>query len=340
MDGFAVEENALPGRFQIVGESLPGSPIPPPVGLGQALRVFTGSALPSGVRVVMQEDAAIDGPFVEFGRIDGASHVRLRGSATQMGQPLLSSGTALTPATLAVLASAGYVNPLVIPRPRVAHLTTGSEIVDAALQPEPGQIRNTNAPLIQALLEESGAAWMGCRHSGEDPAEALSICREAVMDQADVLLISGGSSGGAHDHTGKILQELGFEIVCRKVNCRPGKPLIIGLKEGQVAVGLPGNPLSHFVAFHVFVSQILDLLAGLKFSKWKRVPLRAGSVLVPDPRETFWPAQLHESSADALPWLDSGHLSALIGVNALIRVPSGECPSPGDAVEVVSCGRI
>jgi len=339
MDGFAVADSALPGRFRIVGECPPGQPVPPPVGDGEAMRVFTGSALPPGVRVVMQEDAGLDGEFVVIERIGGPSHVRLRGSAARMGEVLLSSGVTLTPAALAVLASAGEVSPLVTPRPRVFHLTTGSEIVDASLQPGPGQIRNTNAPLVRALLEESGAFWMGTRHAGEDPREALEICRDASHARADLLLISGGASGGAHDHTGEVLQELGFEMLCRKVNCRPGKPLLVGIKEGQMAVGLPGNPVSHFVTFHVFVRQILALLGGLPPAVWKSVPLCEGGVVRPDSRETFWPASLQATGASALPWLDSGHLGALVGVNALIRVPSGKQPLAGELVEVLCCGR-
>jgi molybdopterin molybdotransferase len=271
-------------------------------------------------------------------RLGGATHVRLRASAAKKGEVLLPTGTRLTPAALAVLASAGEVSPLVVPRPRVFHLTTGSEIVEASLIPGPGQIRNTNAPLIRALVEECGALWVGSRHVGEDPAEALHVCREAEHAGVDLFLISGGSSVGAHDHTGEVLADLGFEVVCRKVSCRPGKPLLIGLRQGQLAVGLPGNPVSHFATFHVFVRQILARLAGLPVAVWKQARLREGGVLRPDPRETFWPAALHESGVDALPWLDSGHLGALVGVDALIRVPAGKRPLAGELVEVLCCG--
>ncbi len=339
MDGFAVALQARPGRFRIVGECLPGQPQPPFVGPAEALRVFTGSALPPGVRVVMQEEVRLDAGEVVFERIGGPTHVRLRGSAAQKGDVLLPSGTRLTPAALAVLASAGVVHPRVIPRPRVFHLTTGSEVIDASLAPGQGRIRNTNAPLVRALVEEHGAAWVGSRHVGEDPGEALEICRWAQQEGVDLLLISGGSSVGAHDHTGQVLEALGFEMVCRRVSCRPGKPLLIGLAPGRVAVGLPGNPVSHFATFHVFVRQILALLGGLSQPGWKRASLRDGSVLKPDPRETFWPALLDESGVDALAWLDSGHLGALVGVNALIRVPSGKQPLAGETVEVLCCGN-
>jgi molybdopterin molybdotransferase len=338
MDGFAVALGADAGRFRIVGECLPGQPPPPALGMDEALRVFTGSALPSGVRVVMQEEARVAGKEVVLERIGFPTHVRLRASAAKKGDVLLPAGARLTPAVLAVLASAGEVLPCVTPRPRVFHLTTGSEVIDASLQPQPGQIRNTNAPLIRSLVEEHGATWVGSRHVGEDPGEALEICRQ-VEEGVDLLLLSGGASVGAHDHTEEVLENLGFEIVCRKVNCRPGKPLLLGIGRGRIAVGLPGNPVSHFVAFHVFVRQILALLGGRVALGWKQVRLRNPGVLKPDPRETFWPAFLDEAGVEALPWLDSGHLGALVEVNALIRVPAGGQPLVGEPVEVLCCGN-
>ena len=338
MDGFAIEIGASTGFFRVVGESLPGGAVPRGVAAGEALRVFTGSALPPGVRVVMQEDTESLGDGVQVRAIGRPTHVRLRGSAVRQGGKVLPEGCLLSPACLAILAAAGVVRPRVTGRPGVAHLTTGTEIIEASREPAPGQIRNTNAPLIQALLEESGASLLAHRHAGEDPREGLAICREDAFELADVLLISGGSSGGAHDHPGEILEALGFESVCRRVSCRPGKPLIIGVKEGRVALGLPGNPLSHFVIFHVFVRHVLSRLAGLPVAAWKKQRLCPGAVIAADSRETFWPAALSEDGVSALLWLDSGHLNALAGVNALIRVPGGEKPLSGEFVEVVSCG--
>jgi molybdopterin molybdotransferase len=174
---------------------------------------------------------------------------------------------------------------------------------------------------------------------GEEPREALEILRGKAGQEADLLLVSGGASGGAHDHTAELLRELGFEMLCHKVNCRPGKPLLIGVKGDRIAVGLPGNPVSHFVTFHVFVRLILALLAGRAGEDWKQLRLQGGTALQADPRETFWPAVFRGTGVSPLPWLDSGHLSALVGVDALIRVPSGKSLAEGDLVEVVGCGR-
>jgi molybdopterin molybdotransferase len=337
MDGFAIHITAPPGRFEVIGESLPGGPIPPILGPGKALRVFTGSALPPSVRVMMQEDVKVTGTTLEIATFKRTTHVRLRGSAKQCGDRLLPIGTRLHPAALAILASAGRTHPLVQPRTTVAHLTTGSEIIEASQTPVQGQVRDTNGPLIRALLEESDASFLGHKHTSEDVEAALDICRESPFTDADLLLISGGSSGGAHDHTAEILERLGFGLICRKVNSRPGKPLIVGLNGNKVAVGLPGNPVSHFVTFHLFVRHILSLQRGVLSPEWRTATICNAELILADPRETFWPAQLRDNTVEALPWLDSGHLTGLLEVNALIRVPSGRTPTSGEPVEYIDC---
>ena len=286
----------------------------------------------------MQENTTSNAGVVDIHSMSEATHVRLRGSAKRAGEQLLPKETPLTPAAIAILASAGIVTPLIYPRPTVGHLTTGSEIISPSQTPEAGQSRNTNAPLRRALLAEYGAPLLAQKHSGEDPHESLEQCKEPAMSGTDLLLISGGASGGAHDHTANVIKALGFELVCSKVNCRPGKPLLIGIKEDRVAVGLPGNPLSHFVTFHIFVRQILALLAGAPAPSWRHAILSGAPILASDPRETFWPARTTNDSIQPMPWLDSGHLSALLGVNALLRIAPNQKPANGKTVAYVPCG--
>jgi molybdopterin molybdotransferase len=157
----------------------------------------------------------------------------------------------------------------------------------------------------------------------------------------DLLLVSGGSSVGEHDRTPQALADLGFKLLVRRVNVRPGKPLLVARRDEQWAFGLPGNPLSHFAAFHVFVARALRRMRGLPAAAFPRIRLDAGAVLTPSARETFWPARLEAATFPSVvcprPWLDSGDLAALAGVNALIRLPAGHAPVAGDAVEVVAC---
>jgi len=341
MDGYAVAAGALPGTFRLVGEILPGQPAPAAPGIVEALRVFTGSALPAGVRVVMQEDVLAGAKDISIASIGGKDHVRRRGSAARQGDILLSPGVRLGPAEIALLASVGEIEPAVISAPRVVHLTTGSEIVPASQTPGPGEIRDTNGPLVRALVESCGAHYAAHRHVSESVDDALRAASEIRSEEADVLLISGGASVGGHDHTAEVLRRLGFELLCTRVLCRPGKPLIFGVDGRRLAFGLPGNPVSHFAVFHAFVRRALSGLMGLAQPTPLRARLEGGVPLVADARETFWPTRLDFRSAalcvGAVDWLDSGDLGSLRGVDALIRLPaSAPAPSQGDAVEVLS----
>jgi molybdopterin molybdotransferase len=342
MDGYAVAEDSEPGLFRLVGNTPPGmapAQTPKP---GEALRVFTGSALPSGVKVVMQEDAVVESHAIRIQTMDRAGHVRRRGATAKRGRILLPSGTALHPAELGILASNGIVSPLVFPRPRIAHLTTGSEVVPPTSQPAEGQVRNANAALIQALADEAGAEVVAHSHCGEALEVALGICKTQSFAGSDVLIVSGGASVGDHDHTAEIFEKLGCEWLCKKVAIRPGKPLLIGLREGQVVIGLPGNPVSHFVTFHLFVRRILAHLSNQRVAPLASARLNdPGNILEPGKLETWWPAlwSLRAGIAEIFPksWLHSGHLSALAGSNALLKIPTG--PLPLETATFLPCGE-
>jgi molybdopterin molybdotransferase len=338
MDGFAIAEAALPGWFSIIGETLPGAVAAETPQEHQALRIFTGSALPPKVQVVMQEHVLEKEGQILITALTHAGHVRRRGSAKKKGGLLIPSGTIVSPAVISILALAGVVAPLVIPRPRIAHLTTGSEIIPVHALLSPGKIRNTNAPLMRALVEESGASYTTHHHVDESLSYALLACKDRAIQEADLLFISGGASHGKHDHTAELLERLGFALICRKVNCRPGKPFLLGIRGSQVAIGLPGNPVSHFVTFHLFVRRVIHRLAGWSLPLREEAILTEGTPLQSHERETFWPALLNNCGVTPLPWLDSGDLTALLKVNALIRIPSSTIPSIGSSVEIIRCG--
>lgn len=339
MDGYAVPENSQPGFFRLVGTTNPGMPPSNTPDVGEALRVFTGSALPAGVMVVMQEDVEIDGAGVRIQTMDRAGHVRHRGATARQGQILLSEGTALGPPEMGILASNGIVSPKAVPRPRIAHLTTGSEVVPPDSKPSAGQVRNANATLIAALAASAGAEIAAHSHCGEALDVARSICKTRAFLESNVLIVSGGASVGDHDNTAALFEKLGFEWLCRKVALRPGKPLLIGLREGQVALGLPGNPVSHFVTFHLFVRRVLARLANRAIA-----PLAVGrlhdpeNILETGKLETWWPAvwtlRAGVAEISPKPWLHSGHLSALAGANALLRVPPD-----GRSLAFLPCGE-
>lgn len=326
IDGFVVPEGSPPGQYRIVGEVSPGQPASSRVlQKGEAMKIFTGSALPdSGVALVMVEDAAITGGEVELRVAARTELLRQRGSQSQAGDILLPEGRRIGAGTVALLASVGRAEPQVSPRITATHFASGSELVPVSEVPPPGCIRDSNSPLVAALLAEAGAQRIHHVRGTESVDAALEKLESL---ESDLLLISGGASVGEHDGTGEILQRLGYEIHCAKVKSRPGKPLIFATRGNQVAFGLPGNPLSHFVCFHLFVRRALDRLTGFPPRTLIEVQI-VGTRPSPDARETWWPARVGGVSgklvATPRPWRDSSDLTGLPEANALLQISSGE----------------
>jgi molybdopterin molybdotransferase len=324
IDGYALADGSGPGSFRVIGEARPGgNPFPVPAA-GEAIRIFTGSALPdSGVGLVMVEDTsgAAQADRVVTRVAAGRANVRSKGSQAKRGAVLLPPGATVTPGAVAVLASVGVTEPPVSPVARIAHLATGSELVDARSQPATGLIRDSNSPLVAALVAEAGAERVFHARVSESVEQAVA---ELEPVQADLLLVSGGASVGAYDGTIEILTRLGFVVRCSKVKSRPGKPLIFATKGKCAAFGLPGNPLSHFVCFHLFVRRAIDAMAGRPPQRTICVHLEGGSPPPQDPRETWWPARLRAQEgrllAAPLAWRDSSDVTALALANALLRI--------------------
>jgi molybdopterin molybdotransferase len=257
-----------------------------------------------------------------------AALIRRRGSQARQGDVLLAEGARLGAGALALLASAGRVSPLVSRRVRVAHLATGGELIAPEAPAEPGRIRDCNSTLIAALLSDAGAERCGHARAGDGYAETSAAFAALLADGPDVVLVSGGSSGGEHDHARRLFAEHGFSLVVNQVASRPGKPLLVTRRGAQIAIGLPGNPLSHFVCFHLFVARVLARLAGAEPAPLIGLPLVAGAPLRSDRRETWWPAERTADDCFApLPWADSSDLTGLARTRALLRVPTDVVPS-------------
>ncbi len=349
MDGYAIIPENAPAKYRIIGTVKAGEIASRAPAVGEALRIFTGAALPApSLAVVMQEEVRVEGGCIHLNRAaTSGENVRRRGSDARAGDVLLAAPANLSPVALALLASVGEVNPLVYPaNPRVAHATTGDEIVPPEATPGPGQIRNSNQVLIAALLHAHRvpAGNLHQEHWGDDPAFAAKRLAAEPFASADVILISGGSSVGEHDYAARILEDAGFELPVRKVNLRPGRPLLVGFRGRQIAFGLPGNPVSHFVCFHLFVCHALFHLRRTKLSaRINKLPLVEALPNCANRRPTFWPAKLELDEnrltvARALPWNNSGHLAALFGTQALIIVPpdTKELPA-GSQVDTIFC---
>jgi molybdopterin molybdotransferase len=291
--------------------------------------VATGASLPcEHLRVVMQENVGRAGDKIRIIRRETAAHINLHGEDLRAGEPLLRAGAKLDAGALALLATAGNVNPLVSPRLRVVHFTTGDEIIPPDQTPKPGQIRDSNSFLIRGLLQNLPCDVKQA-HLPEDFEKARQLVEAFNFQPStfNLLLVSGGASVGEKDFTRPLLEMLGFEIVFSQINLRPGRPLIFGVNGSRVAFGLPGNPLSHFVCFHFAVATALAGLTGGEPPTFLRGQLAEKLDEKPCPRETLWPAKW-EIGPDAiarlrpLAWANSGNVAALASANALVRVPA------------------
>jgi molybdopterin molybdotransferase len=267
---------------------------------------------------------------------DGALNFRRRGEDVTAGTPLVNAGARLDAGKLALLASAGCAQPLVSPRLRICHFTTGDEIVPPGQTPGPGQIRDSNSTLIRGLLRIFSCD-LEQKHLPEDFDRAKSAVENhrSEIGNADLLLVSGGASVGEKDFTRELLAWLGFEIIFLQVNVRPGRPLIFGWNGKSAAFGLPGNPLAHFVCFHRFVAGALAQLTGQAAPALMRGKLAKELAEPPCPRETLWPARLEFANGELqlrpLKWSSSGDVTCLAEANALIRIPENHGPLPANA---------
>ncbi len=295
---------------------------------GEAVRIATGAPLPcENLRVAMQENVERSGDKIRILKRESALNVRKRGEDVKAGQPLVQMGARLDAGKLALLATAGCAQPLVSPRLRVVHFTTGDEIVPLGQTPKPGQIRDSNSILIRSLLQN-----FSCDLEQKHLPENFEVAKSEIsnfksqINRADVVLISGGASVGEKDFTRPLLEWLGFEIIFSQVDVRPGRPLIFGVNENQIAFGLPGNPLSHFVCFHLFVATALAKLIGAEPKTFLRGQLAEKLSDAPCPRETLWPARLEFLNGELrlypLKWSSSGDMTCLAETNALVRVPA------------------
>jgi molybdopterin molybdotransferase len=275
----------------------------------------------------MQEDVERSGDQIRVLKRETNLNFRRRGEDVSAGQMLVQAGVRLDAGKLALLATAGCARPMVSPRLRVLHFTTGDEIVPPNQSPKPGQIRDSNSFLIRGLLQHYCCDVTHC-HLPEnfDAAKNVVSTLNSQFSTINLLLVSGGASVGDLDFTRPLLEWLGFEMVFTQVNIRPGKPLIFGVNGSRVAFGLPGNPLSHFVCFHFAVATALARLSGEASPKFLRGRLAAKLDDTACPRETLWPARMEwnddSPQLQPLAWASSGDLTCLATANALIRVPA------------------
>jgi molybdopterin molybdotransferase len=336
MDGYAVRAADVSGPVALsLIEEVPAGRSPTrPVGPGQTTRVMTGAPIPDGAdAVVPHEQTEAAGRTIHFRRPSSPGQFILpRATEMAAGEVVLPAGTVLTPAALGLLAAVGRTSVTVFPTPRLAIISTGDELVEPDAMPGPGQIRNSNGSLLQALAGRARAIPHYLGIARDEPAALDRLVRQG-LEEADVLVLSGGVSAGRFDFVPDVLRAAGVEAHFHKVRMKPGKPLFFGTRGRTLVFGLPGNPLSSFVGFELFVRPALRKLAGHAIPGPEFAPIPLAADLAADhDRPTYAPARL-DVGADGLrvrplPWFGSADLRAFLTADALVGLPPGPVNYP------------
>ena len=345
-DGYAVRaaDCQITAELLVVDEIPAGVMPQKTIGPGETARIFTGAPIPDGAdAVVMQEDTTpsdsgrvrITDPIVRPGQ-----YVFPRGREMRAGEVVVPAGTTLNAASIGVLAGVGRAEIAVVGWPRVSVLATGDELVDVGRSPGPGQIRNSNGPMLTAQATDAGAIVTDCGIVRDDPTE-LRARIGAALAESDVVILAGGVSAGTYDLVPGVLQELGVEARFHRVRMKPGKPLFFGTAGNVLVFGLPGNPVSGFVCFELFVRPALRVLAGYPKQGPNTIQLPLSEAIAEsNDRPTYRPAKLEVAEVGwavrPLSWAGAPDLRGVQDADALIVLPAGDARfDRGMPVEVV-----
>jgi len=347
MDGFALRAADAPGGLEVVGD-IPAGRIPEKaLEAGQAMRIMTGAPLPEGADAVVpveQTDFNFRDPEAPLPErvevkagVDSGQYVRPRGQDFPAGTALLSVGQRLRPQDVGMLAMAGMAEVKVYQRPKVALLSTGDELLAAGEPLQPGKIHETNSHTLAAQLRSCGAEPLIVGVALDRFEAVQALMARAVESGADLIVSSAGVSVGAFDYVRNVLEAQG-SLDFWRVNMRPGKPLAFGEYRQVPFVGLPGNPVSSFVGFEVFLRPAVNKMGGDMGWLRRKQEAYLSHAVESDGRESYLRAVLSPQDGQLHATLTghqgSGNLLSLVQANALIVVPAGVTSLPaGSLVE-------
>lgn len=343
MDGYAVRDGdlaALPATLPIAGESFAGRPFAGDLPPGSCVRIFTGAQVPVGAdRVVVQETVERDHDHARFrSPLSGARHIRRAGSDFGRGEQLLAPGTLLSARALVAAAGADLDQLAVARQPRILLLSTGDELV------EPGTARNSNHAIpesvsfgVAALAEEWGGNCEGAIRLPDD-LQVMEKAAAGALDQADLVVVTGGASIGEKDFAKTMFAASGLELIFSKVAIKPGKPVWLGQARGRLVLGLPGNPTSALVTARLFLAPLLCGLTGRDPADalaWRGMTL-GHELDATGERETFSRGFAEGDTVHLFGHQDSSAQHVLAKADLLVRRPPGLDPTAsGRRVDVL-----
>lgn len=347
MDGFAIRASDTEGStpdapaiLRVTGIITAGHTADASIGPGEAIRIMTGAPIPPGADAVerVERVATRDDDHVAIASpVNPGENVRPAGEDVRAGDSILAAGTPVNAATIALLAATGRAKVPVYRRPRVGVLVTGDEVVPPGAPLEPGQIFNSNGPMLAALVREAGGEAVDLGTAVDDEA----TIRERISAAAglDLLLTTGGVSVGDVDIVKDVLQSAG-DVALWSVRIKPGKPLAFGRLDGTTVIGLPGNPVAAAVAFLQFARPAIRKMMGRRDTGLPEIEATVRDRIVNRGRRTlFGRVRIERSSGGYVATLagaqGSAILSSLAGTHGLVVVPEDvDCLEPGDTATI------
>lgn len=345
MDGFAViasDTKNAPVTLEIVGESAAGKGWHHTLNNGEAVRIMTGAPVPAGADAVQKSELIKDASEkVEILEpVQKSKAIVKKGAEIKKNLVVITTGEIITENMIAAIASFGYAKVKVAKQPRVAILSTGSEIVDVNRKPGRDQIRNSNSVMLKTLAEKCGAVVETFPIASDNLSNLKSQIKTAIKSK-DILIITGGVSVGKYDLTKLALSELGGEIFFDKVKLKPGKPAVFARLNKTLVFGLPGNPVSAAVTFYLFVRMALLQMQGASETHLKEgFAVLGADARAARERDTYLPSQLstnNNGSLIATPLRSQGS-SDFVGFarsEALIYLSSGKLLAKGETAKIL-----
>lgn len=336
MDGYAL--CLFEGlEYEIIGEIKAGDSHLVELLPGQAIKIFTGAAVPDSAQAVIQIEKVSekDGRLFLQEPVKPETNVRPVGEQISVGELALEKGTLLNAAAIGFLAGLGFTSATVFQKPNVGIVVTGNELVKPGEPLEYGKVYESNGIMLATALKEAYFENVALYEVNDDFENTKNKLAEALSEN-EVVLVSGGISVGDYDFVARALKELEVETLFYKVNQKPGKPLFAGKTKDKIVFALPGNPAAALSCFYVYVVPTLAILSGKapNYSQSKPIAL-SHDYSVRNTRSQFLKANIVDDQANVLSHQASSMLNSFAVSNGLVYVPDGTYElKKGDKVEV------
>lgn len=337
MDGYALYLHDS-NEYDLIDEVKAGDAHQPILKKGEAVRIFTGSAVPDTANaVIMQERVTLNETTITIeGLVNENDNIRPLGEQVKKGALALKKGTKLNPAAIGYLYSLGLTEVSVFKKPSIALITTGNELVEPGQTLEHGKIYESNSGMIESALQQIDINNISKYKIKDDYSSTLETIKNAIASH-DLVIITGGISVGDYDFVGKALHELKVEEVFYKVKQKPGKPLFFGKKENSLVFALPGNPAAALSCFYMYVYTALQILQNNGSINLPRITAKSQTNYIKKgDRSQFLKAIYKNGKVSILEGQSSAMLQTFAVSNALVYLPSDHSEiKKGEEIEVI-----